>query len=76
MTSSQVGKTGVLRRKNLVNAFTVVSMGNILPKHVLLVDDVVTTGSTASAISQALKQAGVMKVTVLALCLALPTTNM
>ncbi len=43
-----------------------------LPKHVLLIDDVVTTGATTSEISRCLKKAGVEKVTVLAVCLTLP----
>ena len=39
----------------------------ILDKHVVLVDDVVTTGFTASECSEVLKQAGARKVDVLAL---------
>ena len=69
---SQVGQTGNQRRKNLAKAF---ALTNKLPshtKHVVLVDDVLTTGSTASEISKLLKQAGVTKVTVVTVCLTLP----
>ena len=71
-TSSQVGKSGVLRRKSLRNTFNVQFSQTTAPEHVLLIDDVVTTGATASEISHCLKQAGVKRVTVLALCLSLP----
>ncbi len=69
--SSQVGKTGGARRKNLGNAF-VLKQG--LPtgiKHVILVDDVLTTGSTASEITRLLKKAGVETVTIVTVCLSL-----
>jgi ComF family protein len=70
--TSQVGKTGVQRRKNLRNAFALVSQLPAHVKHILLVDDVVTTGSTASEISELLKDAGIEKVTLVTVCLSLP----
>jgi len=70
--ASQVGKTGLQRRKNLRNAFALVSPLPMYVKHVLLVDDVVTTGSTASEISKLLKAAGIEKVTLVTICLSLP----
>ena len=69
-TSSQVGQSGASRRKNLRKAFAV--HGRDLPAHVLLIDDVITTGTTTSEVSKCLKQHGVKKVTVLTLCLTLP----
>ncbi len=74
-TDSQVGQSGKVRRKNLQNSFTVnfTDTDKKLPEHVLLIDDVVTTGATASEVSRCLKRNGVKKVTVLALCLSLPT---
>lgn len=71
---SQVGKTGAERRKNLHGAFTLTAPLPVQVKHVLLIDDVITTGSTASEISQVLKQAGVEKVTLITICLSLPTS--
>jgi len=72
MTASQVGQSGTLRRKNLRNIFELHLNPKNIPRHVLLIDDVVTTGATASEISRCLKDAGVKEVTVLALCLSLP----
>jgi len=69
---SQVGQTGKQRRKNLANAFTLTAQLTEDVKHVLLIDDVLTTGSTASEISKLLKCAGVDRVTVLTVCLTLP----
>lgn len=68
----QMGKTGSQRRKNLANAFKVQGTIANQIKHVLLVDDVVTTGSTASEISKVLKESGIETVTVVTVCLALP----
>jgi len=71
---SQVGQTGSQRRDNLVNAFALTKRLPNNIKHILLVDDVLTTGSTASEISKLLKSSGVTKVTVLTVCLTLPKT--
>ncbi|WP_440874844.1 ComF family protein [Thalassotalea sp. PLHSN55] len=70
-TNSQVGKSGVERRKNLKNAFTLTSKRKKLPEHILLVDDVVTTGATANELSRLLKKHGVKKVTLVTLCISL-----
>ncbi len=70
--SSQVGKSGAQRRKNLANTF---KLNQVLAKdlnHVILIDDVVTTGSTASEISKLLKKSGIKKVTLVTVCLTLP----
>ncbi len=69
---SQMGKTGSQRRKNLANAFALQQKLARHIKHVLIIDDVVTTGTTASEISKRLKQAGVEKITLVTVCLALP----
>ncbi len=49
------------RRKSLIQAFEV---RQSLPAHVAIVDDVMTTGSSAQSLARALKQAGVLRVTV------------
>jgi len=69
-TVTQVGKTGRQRRKNLRSAFTLAHTKS-LPEHVMLIDDVVTTGATASEISSLLKQHGVKRVTLVTLTLAM-----
>jgi ComF family protein len=72
--SSQVGKSGAERRKSLKNAFIINKELDInWPKHVILFDDVVTTGATANEISQQLKKIGVQEITLLSICLSLPT---
>ena len=58
---SQASSTALQRRQNLLNAFNV----KPLPyKHVTLVDDVVTTGSTVNALAKILKKQGVERVSV------------
>jgi len=79
---SQAGQTGVRRRKNLRNIFklspellSLSSQKTAFAEHVLLLDDVVTTGSTCDEICRVLKRHGVKKITVLTLCLSLPKTK-
>ena len=73
LTENQVGKSGVERRKNLKNAFSVkFNAQRPIPKQVVLIDDVVTTGTTANEICRLLKRKGVQNITLLSLCLALP----
>jgi len=74
-TLSQVGQSGVNRRKSLHNAFEIKLNTTDIPRHVLLIDDVVTTGATTNEITKKLKQIGVNKVTVVALCLSLPNAK-
>ena len=71
-TDSQVGQSGRIRRKNLRNAFSLHSNQLVLPEHVILIDDVVTTGSTANEICKLLKKHGVKHITLLSVCLSLP----
>lgn len=67
-TSAQTGLDAKARRKNIRGAFEVIEP---LPqRHVVIVDDVVTTGSTANELSRVLKKSGVERVTVLSLARA------
>jgi ComF family protein len=70
-TSSQVGQSGKERRRNLKSAFSVTEDISHL-NHVVLLDDVITTGTTANVIARLLKSRGIEKVTVMAVCLSLP----
>jgi len=54
------------RRRNLRQAFAVT--GELTGKHVAIVDDVLTTGATAQAVAEVLRQAGARRVDVY--CLA------
>lgn len=56
-----------MRRKNVAGAFAVSKASTFEGKHVLLIDDVMTTGSTVAAASKALRRAGAARVTVLTL---------
>jgi ComF family protein len=69
-TASQAGLTHAARRRNVAGAFVVRREEAVRGKRVLLVDDVLTTGATASACARALKQAGARSVAVLTLARA------
>lgn len=70
-TMSQVGLTSDQRRRNVQGAFAVPDAlrSRIDGRRVLLVDDVITTGSTVDAAAVALVRAGASAVDVLALAL-------
>ncbi len=57
-TKSQVVLTATARRENLKGAFRASRRTNVSGRKVLLVDDVLTTGSTVSDAARALKEAG------------------
>ncbi len=67
-TAPQAGLTLRQRRGNVENAFAVVS--DRVPETVLLVDDVMTTGSTTAAVVQSLQAAGVRTVMLATIVLA------
>lgn len=71
-TQHQVGLGYKDRQTNLIGAFKVVDKDAVKNKKVLLVDDILTTGATASEISQTLKKAGATEVYVLTLCHEMP----
>lgn len=62
-TRTQAGLSNTERRKNVATAFQCRRAGRTLAgRRVLLIDDVMTTGSTAAACARALKQAGAARV--------------
>lgn len=67
-TPYQSGLAARLRRGNLRSAFSV--QGPVAARHVLIVDDVITTGETCRELAQVLRDAGVEKVSVLAVARA------
>ena len=66
-TAPQAGLSNAERRRNVSGAFAVRKRAHLDGLRVLLVDDVFTTGATASACAAALKRAGAAHVSVLAL---------
>jgi ComF family protein len=67
VTSSQVGLSAVQRKLNLSGVFSINKKKIKGVKRVLLVDDVMTTGSTANSIAKVLKSAGIEEVYVFVL---------
>lgn len=81
-TEVQAGLSHSARRANVAGAFRVRRGVSLEGQRVLLVDDVMTTGATATACAQALKRAGARYVAVLTLAradrrplLAMPATR-
>ena len=67
-TPFQSGLSARERAKNLRSAFVV---RGVLPfQHVLIVDDVITTGTTVRQLASAMKRAGVKKASAMALARA------
>ena len=57
-TAQSTIKDAKLRAKNVVGVYTVTDPETVKGKYILLVDDVVTTGSTVSECARMLKKAG------------------
>jgi len=72
-TESQAGLTFRQRRLNVRNAFTVSDTASVTMKHVLLIDDILTTGATARAAALALTRAGAASVWMATLARAIAT---
>ena len=61
-TPSQIGLTSHQRRANLRGAFSVARASEVTGREVLLVDDVYTTGTTATECARVLRRAGASRV--------------
>ena len=66
-TAHQAGLSNAKRRRNVAGAFSVKKRADVRGLRAMLVDDVFTTGATASAGAAALKRAGADHVSVLTL---------
>ena len=63
--TAQAGLTHAKRRANVIGAFRVSNPGKVAGKRILLIDDVMTTGATASACANILKRAGAQYIALL-----------
>ena len=61
-TQSQIGLTSHQRRENMRGAFAVARAGEVTGREIVLVDDVYTTGTTATECARVLRKAGAAKV--------------
>jgi ComF family protein len=69
-TESQAGLTARQRRLNMRAAFSVSDAAAVADRHILLIDDIMTTGATARAAAQVLRRAGAQSVWVATLARA------
>ncbi len=69
-TRTQTALKRAKRWENLDGAFGVTDTAGVDGRHVLLIDDVLTTGSTAGAAAKVLKEAGAARVDLAAMALA------
>lgn len=69
-TDSQTKKSRYTRYENMKSVFKVSDASAIMDKHVLLIDDVITTGATLEACANELLERGAAKVSIAALAFA------
>jgi ComF family protein len=74
-TGSQIGLTRHQRRENVRGAFGVIDPTQIAERNILLVDDVLTTGTTVSECARVLRRAGAARVWVVTVARALKTNE-
>ena len=66
-TESQTQKSSLERKENVKNAFKLVNGDKVRGKHILIIDDVVTTGSTITSCAEELMKAGAIAFSVLSI---------
>lgn len=69
-TPRQTELNGIDRRKNVLGAYSVVDSAAVKGKRVLLLDDVLTTGTSVNEAARVLKIAGALKVEVITIAIA------
>jgi ComF family protein len=69
-TETQTNKSKLDRWKNVSDVFVVIGEGQISRKHILLVDDVITTGATIEACAQVLLDHGAANISIACIAVA------
>ncbi len=69
-TTSQTKKGRVERVKNVYNSFSLKNKASAEGRHILIIDDVLTTGATIEACANRLLEARGTKISVMTVCLA------
>lgn len=72
-TEPQINLTATERRENVKGAFAVHDPARVAGKRIILLDDVLTTGSTVAECAAVLKKAGAAEVLVVTVARALPS---
>jgi ComF family protein len=67
-TPHQVGLTAFERASNVEGAFSIREMPSGMPRSVVLIDDVFTTGATVAACAEVLRQHGAHTISALTIC--------
>ena len=74
-TPPQTGLGKPARRRNIRGAFSVVAPKTVKGSHILLVDDVYTTGATADEAARVLKRNGAARVDILTIARTMPAVR-
>lgn len=70
ITDSQTRKSRFIRYENMLSVFELVKPEQLINKHVLLVDDVITTGATLEACGNALTNGQIKKLSIASIAFA------
>lgn len=70
ITETQTRKSRFIRYENMVDVFELFGIDQLKNKHILLIDDVITTGATIEACGNALLKSGIRKLSIASVAFA------